>query len=517
MIDKYTEAARAFLNEEKKNANLEEMAHVQIFPHKTKPDHAVISVKHASSAPGSAPHTTEMHKSKVAGYVSKVKSHFGGSNAIKLSNHLSESIDELDEAVKKIGEYTSADGSTYARVHKLTGEHDEGDPYRVRLYKNNKHYEPAEYFTNDESDAHSTAKHMVKEGVQLDELSKDTLKSYHKKAVDSLTKGDVYTDKVDKRETGVTRAFKKVYDQPKQTKEGVELEEGTRRDFEASITPGKVDMATAHHRQLMNRVHDILKSSTRRVQGKGYGAQYDASEDDKYDEHKIAIDNHIHTNNSVITKHDLPSWFPKPIVHQASKLDPSTLPPILARQLAAWSRLSDSEKTKLEREFHKRGLGQPHLYMKEDIDLSDKFIVEYKKNGLLYEYKVSFADELISEGTLVTKSAAEKKVAQVIEQVTEAINSQPNEKDLIEYAKSFAKNVGLISESSYDTFKKGDSVRIQGDVRGKGGVGIIHSSAVPGGRFHIVKFRNGQQFPYHESNLIHHDEDGDDGLEDDKD
>ena len=42
-------------------------------------------------------------------------------------------------------------------------------------------------------------------------LSTDTLKSYHKKAVDSLTKGTVRTDKYDKREAGAMKAYRKAY------------------------------------------------------------------------------------------------------------------------------------------------------------------------------------------------------------------------------------------------------------------------------------------------------------------
>jgi len=75
---------------------------------------------------------------------------------------------EINEAKKKIGEY--AHGSNVTKVYKLTGEHDEGDPYVVQLHKNGKHYEPADYFTNDEDDAHGTAKHMVKESTDYEEI-----------------------------------------------------------------------------------------------------------------------------------------------------------------------------------------------------------------------------------------------------------------------------------------------------------------------------------------------------------
>ncbi len=64
-----------------------------------------------------------------------------------------------------------------------------------------------------------------KQGVaeeQINELSKDTLKSYHKKAVGQLTKGDVRTDKFDKREAGAMKAYKKAYDVKDYSKQDVE-------------------------------------------------------------------------------------------------------------------------------------------------------------------------------------------------------------------------------------------------------------------------------------------------------
>lgn len=77
----------------------------------------------------------------------------------------SKKLSPINEAVKKIGEYTSSCGTKTSKVYKLSGEHDEGDPYTVKLFKNGKHYEPAQYFTNDSDDAHSTAKHMIKEDL----------------------------------------------------------------------------------------------------------------------------------------------------------------------------------------------------------------------------------------------------------------------------------------------------------------------------------------------------------------
>ena len=71
---------------------------------------------------------------------------------------------ELGEARKLEGSYKNAGGHE-SKVYKLSGEHNEGDPYHVKLFKGGKHHEPADYFTNDKDDAHSTAKRMVKESL----------------------------------------------------------------------------------------------------------------------------------------------------------------------------------------------------------------------------------------------------------------------------------------------------------------------------------------------------------------
>ena len=76
---------------------------------------------------------------------------------------LMEAIQEnLNEAKKLLATHSSEDGSSVAKVYKLSGEHNEGDPYHVKMFYNGKHHEPSDYFTNDEEDAHSTAKHMCK-------------------------------------------------------------------------------------------------------------------------------------------------------------------------------------------------------------------------------------------------------------------------------------------------------------------------------------------------------------------
>jgi hypothetical protein len=69
---------------------------------------------------------------------------------------------ELEEARKLEGTYSHSNGNQ-SKVYKLSGEHNEGDPYHVKLFKGGKHHEPADYFTNDKEDAHATAKSMVKE------------------------------------------------------------------------------------------------------------------------------------------------------------------------------------------------------------------------------------------------------------------------------------------------------------------------------------------------------------------
>lgn len=91
---------------------------------------------------------------------------------------------DMDEARKLEGTYTHTNGHQ-SKVYKLSGEHNEGDPYHVKLFKGGKHYEPADYFTNDKEDAHSTAKHMVKEEIEQKEYTfADYLEAARAKYVD---------------------------------------------------------------------------------------------------------------------------------------------------------------------------------------------------------------------------------------------------------------------------------------------------------------------------------------------
>jgi len=166
---------------------------------------------------------------------------------------------DIVEARKLEGTYSHSNGNQ-SKVYKLSGEHDEGDPYHVKLFKGGKHYEPADYFTNDKEDAHATAKSMVKEertdeamshqakttmkhipnpspalkkaakdikpgiagyrdriamlkagGVKeevesINELSTDTLKSYEKKATMDYAVKRMAGDDVEKRRAGVKAA-----------------------------------------------------------------------------------------------------------------------------------------------------------------------------------------------------------------------------------------------------------------------------------------------------------------------
>lgn len=100
---------------------------------------------------------------------------------VKRHGYDHEVIGGLNEAKKLIGTYDNGDHT--AKVYHLSGEHNEGDPYHVKLFKDGKHYEPADYFTNDKDDAHSTAKDMVKRGTrnesaELDETSRSAKKKW---------------------------------------------------------------------------------------------------------------------------------------------------------------------------------------------------------------------------------------------------------------------------------------------------------------------------------------------------
>ena len=80
-------------------------------------------------------------------------------------------IGGLNEAKKLIGTYDN--GNHTAKVYHLSGEHNEGDPYHVKLFKDGKHHEPADYFTDDKDDAHSTAKDMVRRGARNESVELD--------------------------------------------------------------------------------------------------------------------------------------------------------------------------------------------------------------------------------------------------------------------------------------------------------------------------------------------------------
>lgn len=80
-----------------------------------------------------------------------------------------EEVEEVQEAKTLIGTHNNSEKGHTAKVYKLSGMDNEGDDYHVKLFKGGKHYEPADYFTDDKDDAHNTAKKMVKEGFAIDE------------------------------------------------------------------------------------------------------------------------------------------------------------------------------------------------------------------------------------------------------------------------------------------------------------------------------------------------------------
>jgi len=91
----------------------------------------------------------------------------------------------ISEAKTKVGEYAGT--NKVAKVYKLSGQHNEGDPYVVHLHVNGKHHEPSDYFSNDLDDAHGTAKHMVKESKEIVDTPR-TGKEWHKTVNEPLSK-----------------------------------------------------------------------------------------------------------------------------------------------------------------------------------------------------------------------------------------------------------------------------------------------------------------------------------------
>ena len=84
-----------------------------------------------------------------------------------------EEVEQVDEA-KLIKTHASADGKRVAKVYRDA----EWDEYHVKHYTDGKHHSKADYHTDDKDDAHGTAKLFVKEEIELDELSRETLMSY---------------------------------------------------------------------------------------------------------------------------------------------------------------------------------------------------------------------------------------------------------------------------------------------------------------------------------------------------
>lgn len=126
----------------------------------------------------------------------------------------------VNESRKLVGTYNHENGQT-TKVYKLTGSDFEGDDYHVKLFSNaGKHYEPADYFTNDAEDAHSTAKDMVrralKESEQIDELKQSTYDSVLGTIMDRMKKGQIPMDQARKhRKAMMMAATLKAVNKPK--------------------------------------------------------------------------------------------------------------------------------------------------------------------------------------------------------------------------------------------------------------------------------------------------------------
>ena len=96
-------------------------------------------------------------------------------NVFKMGGLILEDIEDLEEG-KKLVHVAGDTNGHHAKVYHLTGQHDEGDPYHVRLFHGKNEHKPAEYFTDDLEDAKGTAEDMAKramktESVDLDEAT----------------------------------------------------------------------------------------------------------------------------------------------------------------------------------------------------------------------------------------------------------------------------------------------------------------------------------------------------------
>lgn len=137
---------------------------------------------------------------------------------------------------------------------------------------------------------------------------------------------------------------------------------------------------------------------------------------------------------------DAPSWLmPKPSEHASKSLDVGKVPPVLARQLANWHRMTGSEKTKLEREFKVRGLSQPHLYL-SDGTLYGNYDILIEKRGMVWNYIVESEGDMLFTGTAATEKNAIATVNRRLSVIDESVKrSTEISESAVEYLKSFAK------------------------------------------------------------------------------
>jgi REP element-mobilizing transposase RayT len=120
-----------------------------------------------------------------------------------LEEILSEEVEQIsemnyqDDKWKLLKTYPAQSPNHYtAKVYKnITSRHyRSNEPYHVQaIDKNGKVYEPAEYFADDEEEAHGNAReisgHPVKESAdQINELSDDLLDNYKRKARKAINK-----------------------------------------------------------------------------------------------------------------------------------------------------------------------------------------------------------------------------------------------------------------------------------------------------------------------------------------
>lgn len=208
------------------------------------------------------------------------------------------------------------------------------------------------------------------------------------------------------------------------------------RDYEDD-NQVQADPIRAARQTLQNKVSSLLSKSgaVKTVVGK-YGKAIDVNSDGGEDK--------VQTTTPLTKKFNgkldsAPQWLTKNVVGKpvdTSKLDPKSLPPILARELAKWEKLTHSGKTQLEKKFKSRNLAHPTRYIPKKQNVDENIEVNIEKVGSLWEATIYKDKKPVFQRYAVTESAANNMINNHVEEfLYQEIQSSTDE--ILNYAKQY--------------------------------------------------------------------------------